>query len=52
MPSGPEASDLLTLRMASYTTLGVKFTLVEWYWILLTGKEMTIEDRAVNTEQK
>ena len=52
MPSGPEASELLTLRMVSYTTLGAKFTLVEVYWVLLVGKKMTIEDGAVNTEQK
>ena len=52
MSSGPEASELITQRIASYTTLGAKSTLVEVYWGLLARKEMTIEDGAVNTEQK
>ena len=48
MSSGPEVSELLALRMASYTTLGVNLTLIEVYWGLLAGKETTIEDGAVN----
>ena len=39
MPSGPQVSELLALRMALYSTLGAKSTLVEEYWGLFAGKK-------------
>ena len=52
MPSGPKASELLALRMASYTIFRAKSIFVEVYWRLLAGKEITFEDEAANIVQK
>ena len=44
MSSGLEASELLAVRMASYSTLGAKSTFFAVFWGLFAGEEITIEN--------